>query len=79
MSTAYINDPPDNAINILEVMENLQINYVDYATFWFHFRKYVVGSKIWNDCICLKVKMSNMFTVSDKAILLLVLENYHDC
>ena len=29
--------------------------------------------------ILLNVKMSNMFTVSDEAFLLLVLENYHNC
>ena len=79
MTTVYINDQPDNAINIVNVMKDLRINYVDYATFWLHFGKHVVGSMFWNDCICLKVKMSNMFTVSHKAFLLLVMENYHDC
>jgi len=78
MSIAYINDPPDDSIILENVMKDLRINYVDYAKFWLHFGKHVVGSKFWNNRIRLNVKMSNMFTVSDKAFLLLVLENYHD-
>ena len=78
LSTAYINDPPEDSIILENVMKDLRINYVDYTKFWLHFGKHVVGSKFWNDRIRLNVKMSNMFTVSDEAFLLLVLENYHD-
>ena len=33
--TVYINHAPDNVINIVDVMKTLQINPLDYATFWF--------------------------------------------